>query len=316
MRYRPLGRSGLKVSVLALGSWLTYGGSVDEDTARACVHAALDAGINLLDTADVYAHGAAERVLGQALRGRNRQHLVLASKAYFPMSDDVNDRGLSRKHLTESVRGSLQRLGTDYLDLYQCHRFDEGTPVEEVVMTMGDFIARGAILYWGTSMWPAHRLVEACATADRLGVPRPVSNQPVYNLLDRRLEERVLPASRELGIGQLAFSPLAQGVLTGKYRGGRVPEGSRGAHERERRFLERYLTPDNRTRVDRLAGVAEEAGLPLTRLALAWVLHTEGLSSAIFGASRPDQVAENVRAADVELDGDLLAAVDAALDEG
>lgn len=316
MRYTSLGASGLKVSVLSLGSWLTYGKSVTDRRARNCVRAALEAGVNVLDTADIYNRGAAEEVLGDVLRSAERRHVVLATKAFWPMSDDVNDRGLSRKHLTESLHGSLKRLQTGYVDLYQCHRYDETTPTREVVATMGDLIARGEVLYWGVSMWPTFRIVEACRIADRLGVPRPVSNQPVYNLLDRGIEEEVLPTCRAYGMGQMVFSPLAQGVLTGKYSSGQVPDGSRASREDERRFMERYLTDDVLARVDRLSELAAEAGLTLPQLALAWVIRTDGVDSAIFGASEPEQVEENITAADVDLEEDLLAAIDKVLEGG
>ncbi len=308
MRYRRLGDSGLKVGVLALGSWLTFGRAVEDAVARRCVDLALDAGCNLLDTADVYGNGEAERVLGKLIEGRERRRLVLATKVYFPMSEDVNDRGLSRKHVTESIDASLRRLQTDYVDLYQCHRYDPETPLEEVVRTMGDLIAGGKVLYWGLSMWRPERIVEACRVADTLNVPRPVSNQPTYSLLDRGIEKAVLPVCREYGIGQIAFSPLAQGVLTAKYSAGDIPPGSRAAGP-DRRFFERHLTADTLARVDRLADLARDLQLTTAQLALAWVLHTDGVDAAVFGASRPEQVEENVAAADIALDDDLLEAI-------
>ncbi|MBW3578919.1 MAG: aldo/keto reductase family protein [Actinobacteria bacterium] len=309
MRYVNLGASGVKVSVLALGSWLTYGGTVEDRVARECVGVALDSGVNLIDTADVYKCGEAERVLGDLLSGRDRRHVVLATKVYFPMSDDVNDRGLSRKHVTESIDASLRRLRTDYVDLYQCHRYDTTTPTDEVVATMGDLVRRGKVLYWGVSMWRPERIVEACTLADALNVPRPVSNQPVYSLLERGIESAVLPISREYGLGQIAYSPLAQGVLTGKYSGGDVPRGSRAAGE-ARRFVERYLDEASLDKVDRMGRLAAELDLSHAQLALAWVLHQDGVASAIFGASRPEQVRENVASAEVELDRDTLDRLD------
>jgi aryl-alcohol dehydrogenase-like predicted oxidoreductase len=310
VRYTNLGNSGLKVSVLALGSWLTYGRTVEDRTARECVDVALDAGVNVIDTADVYHRGEAEKVLGELLAGRERRHLVLATKVYFPMSEDVNDRGLSRKHVSESIDDSLRRLGTDYVDLYQCHRFDGTTPVAELVATMGDLVRRGKILYWGVSMWRPEQIVEACLLADRLGVPRPVSNQPVYSLLDRGIEQRVLPVSRGHGLGQIVFSPLAQGVLTGKYTGGDVPAGSRAAGA-DKAFVQRYLDERSLRQVDQLGGVAADLGLTTAQLALAWVLHTDGVDAAIFGASRPQQVEENVAAADVVLDRETRERIEA-----
>lgn len=314
MRYARLGGSGLKVSVVALGSWLTYGGTVDDRQARRCIRSALEAGVNLIDTADIYSHGKAERVIGEALRGRDRRYIVIATKAYFPMSDGVNDRGLSRKHLTESVTASLDRLGTDYVDVYQCHRYDDTTPIDEVVRTMGDLIRRGLVLYWGVSVWPADRIVEACRIADALGVPRPISHQAAYSLLDRTIEAEIVPTCRDNGLDQLVFSPLAQGVLTGKYSGGNVPDGSRGADDQNRRFMERYLDGDVLERVDRAAGLAREAGLTLPQLALAWVLARPGVASAVFGATRPEQIEENVRAVDVELEPELVDRVEKLLD--
>ena len=309
MRYVNLGQSGLKVSVVSLGSWLTFGRSVEDRTARECGELALEAGVNVIDTADVYNRGEAERVLGELLSGRERRNIVLATKVYFPMSDDVNDQGLSRKHITESIDASLSRLRTDYVDLYQCHRYDEDTPTEEVVRTMGDLIARGKILYWGVSMWPADRIAEACEIADDANVPRPISNQPVYNLLARRIEAEVIPVSLEYGLDQIVFSPLAQGVLTGKYSGGNVPPGSRAAGQ-DRSMLEHYLKRDNLERVDRLAEIARSGGITVAQLALAWTLHQEGVASAIFGATTPDQVDENIGAADVALDDATLDAIE------
>ena len=309
MRYVNLGQSGLKVSVVSLGSWLTFGRTVEDQIARECVELALESGVNVVDTADVYNRGEAERVLGELLSGRERRHIVLATKVYFEMSDDVNDKGLSRKHITESIDASLTRLRTEYVDLYQCHRYDDETPTEEVVRTMGDLVARGKILYWGVSMWPADRIAEACEIADDANVPRSISNQPVYNLLSRRIEAEVIPVSVEYGLGQIVFSPLAQGVLTGKYSGGNVPAGSRAAG-RDRGMIEHHLTPQNLARVDRLAELARSGGITVAQLALAWTLHQEGIASAIFGATTPEQVEENVGDADVALDDATLNAIE------
>ncbi len=322
MRYRKLGNSGLRVSAVSLGSWLTYGATVGDGECGRIVRAALDAGITLFDTADVYANGAAEEALGRALKGLRRDHLVLASKAFFPMSDSPNDRGLSRKHLTESCDRTLQRLGTDYLDLYQCHRFDEETPLSETVATMGDLIRRGKILYWGTSMWDASQLREACAFCDRMGVPRPVSEQPRYNLLSREIEAEVLPACEELGIGLLVWSPLGQGLLTGKYhRGAEPPAGSRATTEKGGGFLRSYIEKLGGEeavfgRVERLEKVAVRHGLAPAALALAWCLRRDPVAAVLVGATRPEQLAENVLAADLAWTADLEAAVEQALAPG
>ncbi|MDQ3931231.1 MAG: aldo/keto reductase family protein [Actinomycetota bacterium] len=309
MRYVALGESGLKVSVLCFGSWLTVAGTVSDGVIRRCVELALDAGVNLIDTADVYQSGGAEQVLGELLAGHERRHLVVATKAYFPMSDDPNDRGLSRKHLTESIDASLRRLRTDYVDLYQCHRYDEETPTEELVRTMGDLIAAGKVLYWGLSYWPPARIVEACLLADALSVPRPISNQPPYSLLERDIERRILPICREYGLDQIVFSPLAQGVLTGKYRAGDIPSDSRAASA-GRRFMGRLLDEDTLGKVERFTAIAGEVGVTSAQLALAWVLHTEGVAAAIFGATRPEHVEENVAAAELRLDQDMLERLD------
>jgi voltage-dependent potassium channel beta subunit len=306
MRYRPLGRSGCKVSVLGLGSWLTLGSSVDQRVTTQLVRAALDAGINFLDTADIYAKGEAERALGKALQGVRRQDLVLASKCFWPMSDNVNDRGLSRKHLVESCHASLQRLGTDYLDLFQCHRPDPETPVEETVRAMEDLVRQGKVLYWGVSVWDAAQIGAACAAADRCGGYHPVSNQPEYSYVQRGIEDEVVPACRSLGLSQVVWSPLAQGLLTGKYAGGRIPPGSRGADEQRNKFLRPLLSPDNLAKAAHLAAVARDLGLTPAQLALAWVLAQPNISSAIMGATRIEQLQENLGAADVALAPEVL----------
>jgi voltage-dependent potassium channel beta subunit len=312
MEYRPLGRSGLRVSEISLGSWLTFGATVDVAATGEVVAAALDAGINFFDTADVYASGAAEEALREALRGRPRHHLVIATKAFFPMSEDPNDRGLSRKHLFESVHASLRRLGTDYLDLHQCHRADPGVPVEETVRAYEDLIRQGKVLYWGTSEWDAPQIEAALAAADAHGAYRPISNQPQYSILRRAIEGAVLPLCVREGIGQVVWSPLAQGVLTGKYRPGQRPEGTRAAHPFQSRFMEAFLTDDVLARVERLRPIAGDLGLTMGQLALAWCLAREGVASVIAGATLPAQVAENAKASGVRLPPDVLAAIDAA----
>ncbi len=314
MHYRRLGHSGLHVSAISLGSWLTYGSRVELETARQCVREAVEAGVNLIDTADIYARGAAEEALGEILPEYKRSDLVLASKAFWPMSENVNDRGLSRKHLHESIHNSLKRLKTDYLDLYQCHRHDPNTPIREVVEAMIDLVRRGDILYWGVSCWSAAQIVEACFLADKLGGPRPISNQPHYSALYRKIEAEILPTSERFGLGQIVWSPLEGGVLTGKYRGGNVPPGTRGADEKTGRFIERWLNEETLAKVEALGTLADEVGCKLSQLALAWTLRQPGISSAIMGASRPEQVRENVAAAEIKLSAEQLEYMEKILD--
>jgi voltage-dependent potassium channel beta subunit len=315
MKYTRLGASGLKVSRVALGSWLTYGNSVEEKAARECVHLARDLGVNLFDTADVYAKGAAEEFLGRALEGFPRHELVVATKVYGTMSDDVNDRGLSRKHVMESCAASLRRLKTDYVDLYQCHRYDPETPLEEVVRAMSDLITQGKVLYWGVSEWAPGQLRDACDVSDRLGAPRPISNQPLYNMLERGIEDEVIPTCEELGLGQVVFSPLCQGVLTGKYQGGRIPAGSRLSNDAINKFMKRRLTEANFARIDALGEVAGELKVPLATLALAWCLRRENVASVIMGATTPRQVRENCAAADLVLEEGVTERIEAILSE-
>jgi voltage-dependent potassium channel beta subunit len=311
MQYRPLGRSGLQVSEIGLGSWLTLGSSVDREGTREIVHRAYDLGINLFDTADVYASGQAEEVLGQALRAIPRRYLVIASKAFFPMSEHPNDGGLSRKHLFESVEASLRRLGTDYLDLHQCHRADPATPMEETVCAYEDLIRQGKILYWGVSEWKPAQIAEACRVADRRLAYRPVSNQPQYSLLRRQIESELLPACEREGLSQIVFSPLGQGVLSGKYSGGAKPSGSRAADARRNQFMGAYLAPETLERVDRLAPIADELGVTPAQLALAWCLRRPSVASVIVGATRPSQLEENAKASGVEIPAELLSRIDA-----
>lgn len=311
MKYRPLGRSGLQVSEISLGSWLTLGSSVDREATREIVHRGYDLGINLFDTADVYASGKAEEVLGEALRAIPRRYLVIASKAYFPMSEHPNDRGLSRKHLFESVEASLRRLGTDYLDLHQCHRADPETPLEETVCAYEDLIRQGKVLYWGVSEWNAAQIGEACRVADRRVAYRPVSNQPQYSLLRRKIEAEVLPVCEREGLSQIVYSPLGQGVLSGKYSGGAKPSGSRATDAQRNQFMGSYLEPQTLARVDRLRPIASELGITLAQLALAWCLRRPSLASVIVGATRPSQLEENAKASGVEIPAELLARIDA-----
>ena len=310
MEYMNLGLSGLKVSRVAIGSWLTYGSAVAKEQTGACIRAALDHGVILVDTADIYAFGAAEKALGQVLQGATRQDLVLATKAFWPMGDNPNNQGLSRKHLFESVHGSLGRLRTDYIDLFQCHRYDHATPVAETVRAMGDLIAQGKVLYWGVSCWRAEQILDACRLADQLGVPRPISNQPPYSLLARDAEQEVIPVCEREGLGQIVFSPLAQGVLTGKYSGGRRPSGTRAADEERNLFMGQFLDDEVLGRVDAMVEIAGDLGITPAQLALAWALRIDNVTSVIVGATRPEQVLENIVAADIELEADVLIALE------
>jgi aryl-alcohol dehydrogenase-like predicted oxidoreductase len=313
MEYRFLGRSGLMVSEIAYGNWITHGSQVAEDAAVACVRAALDAGITTFDTADVYAGTRAEAVLGRALLGVRREGIEICTKLYWPTGPGRNDRGLSRKHILESVNGSLRRLGTDYLDLYQAHRYDHSTPLEETMRAFADVVRSGKALYIGVSEWRAEEIRAAKLLADDLGIGL-ISNQPQYSMLWRVIEAEVIPACDELGLGQIVWSPAAQGVLTGKYLPGEaVPAGSRATDERGAGFVSRWLRPEILAAVQELRPIAAEAGLSLAQLAIAWVLQNPSVSAAIIGASRPEQVAENVKASGVKLEAELLAAVDTAI---
>lgn len=311
MKYTHLGDSGLRVSRAAIGSWLTVGAALDTRTSEACVRRALDLGVNFIDTADIYAFGEAERALGGILAPIPRSTVVLATKLFWPMSEDPNDRGLSRKHIVESLDRSLQRLRTDYVDLYQCHRYDPDTPLHETVRAMGDVIRAGKVLYWGVSCWTAAQIDRACRLADQLSVPRPISNQPAYSLLDREIETEVIPACRGLGLSQIVFSPLAQGVLTGKYRDGERPSGSRGADERKARFMQRHLAAETLARVERFVDMASALGTTPGRLALAFCLRKEEVAAVIFGATRADQVDDNVGAIGLHLDAATIAELEA-----
>jgi voltage-dependent potassium channel beta subunit len=307
VQYRSLGASGLKVSVVGLGSWLTLGNSVSAGDSQRLVAAAFERGVNLFDTADVYKLGEGERALGAALRTLPRHRVVVATKCFFPMSDDPNDRGLSRKHIHESLRSSLQRLQTDYVDLYQCHRFDAETPLLETAMAMDDLIRRGLVLYWGTSQWPAERIAEVVELCRAEGLHRPISNQPPYHLFDRGIEAAVLPTSARYGLGQLAYSPLAQGVLTGKYApGAALPAGSRATDQRSNQFIGRFLTDDHLQRAQVLVALAGSAGMTATQVALAFLLRLANVSSVLVGARNEQQLDGSLRCVDTTLPDDLL----------
>ncbi|MEP7088970.1 MAG: aldo/keto reductase family protein, partial [Nocardioidaceae bacterium] len=308
--------SGLKISAIAYGNWLTHGSQVEEDAALACVRQALDEGITTFDTADVYANTAAETVLGKALQGERRESLEILTKVYWPTGPGRhNDHGLSRKHIVESINGSLERLGTDHVDVYQAHRFDYETPLEETMEAFADVVRAGKALYIGVSEWRAEEIRRGHALARELRIPL-VSNQPQYNMLWRVIESEVVPACEELGIGQIVFSPIAQGVLTGKYKPGEdYPTGSRATDDKGGAdMISRWLKDDVLTRVQLLQPLADQAGLSMATLAVAWVLQNPNVSAAIIGASRPEQVTENVKAAGVRLEPDLLAKIDEVLD--
>ncbi|MCX4398909.1 MULTISPECIES: aldo/keto reductase family protein [unclassified Streptomyces] len=315
MEFRRLGRSGLTISEIAYGNWLTHGSQVAEDAAVACIRAALDAGITTFDTADVYAETRAEAVLGRALRNERREGLEVFTKVYFPTGPGHNDRGLGRKHIMESIDNSLRRLQTEYVDLYQAHRYDHSTPLEETMEAFADVVRSGKALYIGVSEWTADQLRAAHGLARELRVPL-ISNQPQYSALWRVIESDVVPASEELGIGQIVWSPIAQGALTGKYKpGAPLPAGSRATDDKGgANMVAGWLRDDVLERVQRLRPLADSAGLSLAQLAVAWVLQNSNVSAAIIGASRPEQVTENVAAAGVTLDAELLKGIDDILD--
>ena len=312
MRLRQLGDSDLRVSEISLGSWLTYGGGVADDQARACVDAAFDAGINFIDTANVYALGAAESFLGDVLESRPRDSYVLATKLYFPMDDE--NQGLSREQVLKQIDASLDRLRTDYVDLYQCHRYDSRTPLEETMEALDEVVRAGKARYIGFSEWTADQIQASLDLSREHGWATFVSSQPQYSLLHREPERDVIPLSRANGISQIVWSPLGQGVLTGKYRpGAELPEGSRATSERMGRMMSDKLEADVLERVQRLVPIAERLGITMAQLALAWVLRDENVASAIVGASRPEQVHDNASASGIELDAETLAEIDRAI---
>ncbi|WP_342376430.1 aldo/keto reductase family protein [Myxococcus stipitatus] len=313
MHFRHLGRSGLAVSEISFGNWLTHGSQVEEEAALACVKAALDVGITTFDTADVYAGTRAEAVLGRALKGQRRAGYELFTKVYWPTGPGKNDTGLSRKHIMESIHGSLTRLQTDYVDLYQAHRFDTATPLEETMLAFADIVRQGKALYIGVSEWTADQIRLGAAMARELRIPF-ISSQPQYSMLWRVIEAQVIPASLEEGLGQIVWSPMAMGVLTGKYLPGKPPPaGSRATDPSGSRFIARFMKEDVLTRVQQLRPLAESAGLTMAQLAVAWVLQNKGVSSAIIGASRPEQVLDTAKAAGVKLEPELMRRIDEVL---
>lgn len=314
MKYRRLGRSGVKVSEISLGSWLTYGGTVADETATACIDKAYELGINFFDTANVYRRGDAEVVVGKALAKYPRDSYVLATKAFWPMGDGPNDRGLSRKHIIEQVNASLKRLNVDYVDLWQCHRYDVDTPLDETLRAIDDLITQGKILYAGVSEWSAVQIDDALHLADKYLLDRIVSNQPQYSMLERYIEKDILPLCQREGVGQVVWSPLAQGMLTGKYRKGQpLPEGTRATDPTTAQSVARFFTDANFDKVEKLRDVATRKEISMAQLALAWILRQPNVSSCIIGASRPEQVEENVKALDVVLTTEDLNEIEAIL---
>jgi aryl-alcohol dehydrogenase-like predicted oxidoreductase len=311
MEFRHLGRSGMLVSEISYGNWITHGSQVEEEAATACVRAALDVGITTFDTADVYAGTRAEQVLGRALKGERREGLEIFTKVFWPTGPGPNDRSLSSKHIMESIDGSLRRLQTDYVDLYQAHRYDHSTPLEETMTAYADIVRAGKAHYIGVSEWRAEEIRAAHELARELRISL-VSNQPQYSILWRVIEAEVIPTCQELGIGQIVWSPMAQGVLTGKYVPGRPPPpGSRATDEKSGAgFIARFMSDEVLSTVQRLKPIAEQAGLTMAQLAIAWVLQNPNVASAIVGATRPEQVRDNVAASGVKLDIDLLKAID------
>jgi voltage-dependent potassium channel beta subunit len=305
MKYRNLGRTGLKVSEISLGSWLTYGKSVEDNVAEKTIHKAYELGINFFDSANVYEQGEGERVLAGALKEYPRESYIITTKAFWPMGDGPNDRGLSRKHVMEQVHASLKRMNLDYVDIFYCHRYDPETPVEETLKTIDDLIRQGKILYAGVSEWSAAQIEEAVATADKFLLDRIVVNQPIYNMFNRYIENEVIPVSDKYGIGQVVFSPLAQGVLTGKYKGGQVPDNSRASNQSINNFIKGMLNEDVFKKVEQLEAVAKEMEVTLPELALAWILRQPNVSSALIGASKPSQVEQNVKAIEVVLPSEI-----------
>ena len=314
MQHRYLGRSGLKVSEIAYGNWLTHGSQVEEEAALACVAAALDEGITTFDTADVYAETRAESVLGRALQGQKRESIEICTKVFWPTGRGANESGLSRKHIMESAHASLHRLQTDHVDLYQAHRYDHSTPLEETMRAFDDLVRQGKALYIGVSEWRAEEIAAALKIAAELGLDRIISNQPQYNMIWRVIEAEVIPLCQQEGISQIVWSPIAQGALTGKYLPGATPPvGSRATDERGSGFITHYLTDEILSRVQQLRSVAEAAGLTLPQMAVAWTLQNPNVAAAIIGATRPQQVRENVKASGVRLGPEVMAQIDVIL---
>ena len=311
MEYRRLGSSGLKVSEISLGSWLTYGTAVEQQTANDCIKRAFELGINFFDTSNAYNAGEGEKALGAALKPYKRSDYVLSTKVFFPMGPGPNDRGLSRKHIREQCDASLERLGVDYIDVYFCHRYDDTTPVEETLVALNDLVSAGKILYAAVSEWTADQIGDAVDVSQSLGLRPLVANQPIYNMFERYIEREVLPVCQSAGIGQVVFSPLAGGILTGKYKPGQeLPQGSRAADSSVNFIVKSYLRDDVLTTVQELSKLAEGQGISVAQLALAWTLRQPGISTALIGASRASQVEEIVKAVDMDLSNETLAEIE------
>lgn len=309
MNYRRVGKSGLKISEISLGAWLTFGRSVDDKNAEKIIKTAIDRGVNFIDNADIYARGKAEEAVGRFIKGIKRSDLVLSTKVYWPMTENVNDRGLSRKHIMESIDKSLKRLGTDYVDIYFCHRPDTETEVEETVRAMDDLVHRGKILYWGTSVWEADRIEKAITLAEKHNCYKPIVEQPRYNMLDRHIETEIVPTAKKHGMGFTVWSPLAEGLLTGKYNDG-MPKGSRGV---DSSFIKDEMTKSNIDKIRKLTELAKEHGITMAQLALAWILRRNEISCAIVGATKVAQLRENLGASDVKTTKEFLKKIDGIL---
>ncbi len=311
MKYRQVGKSGLRISELGLGSWITYGSALDENSSEKCIQTAYELGINFFDTANMYGFGSAEEVLGKALSAYPRESYVLATKVYAPMGDGPNDRGLSRKHIIEQCNASLRRLGTEYIDLYQFHKYDDSVPLEESLWAINDLISQGKVLYYGVSQWSAVQIIDALRICEKNHFRKPISDQPRYNMLERDIEEEIGPVCEREGLGLVVFSPLAQGLLTGKYRLGKeFTRGSRATTEEGKGFILKILTNENLTKVEKLNSIAEKLEMSLSQLALAWILRLPVISSAIIGASRPEQINENLKSLDVKLADEIFKEID------
>lgn len=311
MNYRRLGNSGLRVSEISLGGWLTHGRSLSDNDTSQIVHKAFDLGVITFDTADIYNKGEAELALGKVVKDLRREDLVIATKCFWPMSDNPNDQGLSRKHITESVHGSLKRLDMDYVDLFQFHRFDPNTPIEESVAAIGDLIKQGKLLYWGVSEWTAAQIAQAHHLSRQLGVTPPVSNQPRYSIYERYIEQDILKTSVQLGMSQIVFSPLAQGLLTGKYLPGQpYPTDSRAADDKSNMFMKHLMTEAHLVEVQELVKIANKLGCTVGQLALAWCLRQPGVASCIVGASKISQIEENVGGSGLDIPAEIWDEID------
>lgn len=314
MKYRRLGKSGLKVSEISLGSWLTYGKSVEENVAEKTIHKAYELGINFFDSANVYERGEGERVMSSALKEYPRESYVITTKAFWPMGEGPNDRGLSRKHVMEQANASLKRMNLDYVDIFYCHRYDPETPVDETLRAIDDLIRQGKILYAGVSEWSAAQIEEAMRVADKFLLDRIVVNQPQYNMFHRYIEKEVIPVSEKYGVGQVVFSPLAQGVLTGKYKANKIPEDSRASNDSINMFVKGMLNEEVFHKVEQLENVAKELDVTLSSLALAWILRQPNVASTLIGASKPSQVEENVKAVNLELTDEVIEQIEGILE--